>query len=58
MELVIWRDRSVCMFLTTGFSSSLLGHVVRKASADADWTRLIVPYVVQVRLLLRRLDVD
>ena len=35
------------MFLTTGFSSTVLGHIIRKRDDKCDWTRLQVPYLVQ-----------
>ena len=47
MEIVIWCDRAMVMFLTTGFSSTVLGHVIRKRDDKCDWTRLQVPYIVQ-----------
>ena len=47
MEIVIWCDRAMVMFLTTGFSSTVLGHVIRKRDDKCDWTRLQVPYLVQ-----------
>lgn len=46
-ELVIWRDRNICMFLTSGFCSKHLGHVVRKETTGSDWIRMTVPYVIQ-----------
>ena len=47
MEVVMWCDRAMVMFLTTGFSSTVLGHVIRKRNDKCDWTRLQVPYLVQ-----------
>ena len=47
MEIVIWCDRAMCMFLTTGFSSTVLGHVIRKQTEKSDWARMTLPYLVQ-----------
>ena len=49
MEIVMWCDRAMCMFLTTGFSSTVLGHVIRKQTENSDWARMTLPYLVRRR---------
>lgn len=47
MELLLWQDKALVMILTTGFASTLLGHVVRRESKQQDWAQMTVPYAVQ-----------